>query len=245
MKPIFAKAAADYHAHRPAFAAALYQRLREHCVGIAGQRILDLAAGTGLFTEPVRGECDVVSLDLHDDLLRHADGKRVVGRAEAIPFADESFDCIVAAQCWHWLDRRAAPREILRVLKPGARLSVVYQTYIPLPESIAAATEALILRHRPAWRHANSTGINGQVLRDIQIAGFERIESFSFDLTIVFTRESWHGFIRTTSPVAPSMIPEQLKRFDHDHGEMLKASAARFEVPHRVFCVLARKPGQG
>jgi ubiquinone/menaquinone biosynthesis C-methylase UbiE len=45
-----------------------------------------------------------------------------------LPFADNSFDVVTAAQCWHWFDRVQAPREILRVLRPNGSLAVVYQT---------------------------------------------------------------------------------------------------------------------
>src|SRR5439155_8355217 len=138
------------------------------------------------------------------------------------PLRDEAFDVVTAAQCWHWFDRHTAPGEILRVLKPGGRVAVIYQTYIPLPGSTPARTEQLILAHRPSWRHANSTGINGQVLRDLQISGFGEIESFSFDLEIPFTRESWRGYIRTTSAVGASMSCQQLSRFDTEHASLLR-----------------------
>jgi SAM-dependent methyltransferase len=190
----------------------------------------------------VRG-CNVVSIDASATLLAHAPvSKRIAAHAEAIPFEDESFDVVTAAQCWHWLDRVRTPREILRVLRRGGSLAVIYQTYIPLPGSVSEATESLILRHRPSWRHANSTGINGQVLRDVQIAGFVRIESFSFDLEISFSHVAWRGFIRTTSPVGASMSASQLRQFDHDHALLLRDWPPTLRVPHRVFAAIARKP---
>ena len=166
----------------------------------------------------------------------------IVARAEELPFADHVFDLVTAGQCWHWFDRHAAPREILRVLVPGGHIAVVYQTYIPLPGSIAEQTEQVILRHRPGWRHANSTGINGQVLRDLQINRFVEIESFSFDISIDFTRESWRGYIRTTSAVGASMNPQLLSVFDSEHASLLQDFAEPFPIPHRVFAAVARKP---
>ena len=148
------------------------------------------------------------------------------------------------AQCWHWFDRALAPREIFRVLRPQGAVAVVYQTYIPMPGSAAEATERLILRHRPGWRHANSTGLNGQVLRDLQSCGFTGIESFSFDIEVHLTHEQWRGFIRTTSPVGASMPPEQIAQFDREHEAMLTNWSATLAIPHRVFAAIARKPAQ-
>lgn len=242
MRPDFGKSSDDYDRYRPAFDERVYARLHAMGFGIAGQKILDLGAGTGLFGAGLRGKCCVTSLDIASDLLVCTDGQRVVGEAEYLPFVNGSFDAISAAQCWHWLDRNRAPREVCRVLRPSGIVAVVYQTYIPLPGSVAEATEKLILQHHPGWRHANSTGVNGQVLRDLQIHGFINIESFSFDVEIPFAAEQWHGFIQTTSAVAPSMNPDQLRQFNAAHLNMLEGFPRQLLIPHRIFCVLARKP---
>jgi hypothetical protein len=151
---------------------------------------------------------------------------------------------VTVAQCWHWFDRELAPREIFRVLRPTGSVAVVYQTHIPMPGSVAEATEQLILKHRPGWRHANSTGLNGQVLRDLQACGFIGIESFSFDIKANLTREQWRGFIRTTSPVGASMSPDQIERFDREHEALLGNWPEILAIPHRVFAAVARKPAQ-
>src|SRR4051794_32857837 len=207
----FGRAAGDYASFRPAFAARLFERLRDLGVGLAGQLGLDVGAGAGLLGRGLaagggggggagldlgvlgagtgllgRGLAAagvrVVESDLNLELLRQATAaERVVAAAEGLPFGDGVFDAVTAGQSWHWFDRRVTPREVRRVLKRGGRVAIVYQTYLPLEGNVAWASEGLILKYRPGWRHAGGVGINGQALKDLQAAGFVGIESFSFD----------------------------------------------------------------
>ena len=239
----FGRAAGDYVAYRPAFHPNLFERLAAMRVGLAGQVILDVGAGTGLLGRRLaRAGVRVIETDAKLELVREAWGaERLVARAEALPFGDEQFDAVTAGQCWHWFDRRVAPLEIRRLLKTGGRLAIIYQTYLPIEGNVAAASEAVILKYRPGWRHAGGVGINGQALKDMQGAGFDEIESFSFDATYGYTREAWRGFVRTCSAVGPSLPAEVVARFDAEHAEMLRDWPERLDVPHRIFAAVARK----
>ena len=247
MQPDFGSTSQDYF-HRPEYPPRLYQELLNRGVGDPCHRILDVGAGTGLLSMGLwmRG-CDVTAVDPDARLLarlRESEPELpvVVAAAEALPFANGSFDAVTAAQAWHWFDREAAPREILRVLRPGGHIGIIYQLHVPSRGSVAAASEQVVLRFIPRWKHANSTGISGQALRDLQAAGFSEIESFSFDTPIAFSRQLWHGYVRTLSAVGGSMSPETLERFDQEHLEMLKAHGPRLTVLFRHFAVVAIKP---
>jgi SAM-dependent methyltransferase len=240
----FGKTTVDYAAYRPTFHPRLFERLRSLGVGLPNQSILDVGAGTGLLgCGLMAGGSRVVECDASFELLQQArSDARVVAQAECLPFGDERFDAVTAGQCWHWFDRRVAPLEIRRVLRMGGRLAIVYQTYLPLTGNIAAASEALILRYRPQWRHAGGVGINGQALKDMQTAGFTEIESFSFDVDVPYTKDAWRGFMRTCSAVGPSLSVGRLSEFDRDHARMLDDWPETFDVPHRVFAAVASKP---
>jgi len=240
----FGKSAGDYTEYRPGFHSNLLARLQRLGVAVPDQTILDAGAGTGLLGAALApGGAHIVESDPSLPLLRQSNcPARVAARVEHLPFQDASFDAVTAGQCWHWFDRHAAPREIARVLKPRGRVAVVYQTYLPIAGNVAHASEELILRYRPNWRHAGGVGINGQALKDLQSARFTDIESFSFDAAIPFTRDQWRGFIRTCSAVGPSLSAADLSRFDAEHAQILQTWPETLDVPHRLFAAVATRP---
>jgi demethylmenaquinone methyltransferase/2-methoxy-6-polyprenyl-1,4-benzoquinol methylase len=105
-----------------------------------GQRILDVATGTGMvaFELAKRGRCQVVGLDQSEAMLGAARARLarspelssqvsfVVGEAERLPFADAEFDALTFTYLLRYVDDRAATmRELARVVKPGGRIGMV------------------------------------------------------------------------------------------------------------------------
>jgi demethylmenaquinone methyltransferase/2-methoxy-6-polyprenyl-1,4-benzoquinol methylase len=97
----------------------------------AGERILDLAAGTGTSSEPFRAAgAMVVPCDFSLGMLRAGKRRRsdlpfVAGDATRLPFADASFDAVtISFGLRNVHDPDAGLREMLRVTRPGGRLVV-------------------------------------------------------------------------------------------------------------------------
>lgn len=106
-----------------------------------GQRVLDLAGGTGdlarVFTEKVGQSGHVVLADINASMLQEgrrrlidagASGNLSIAQvnAEALPFESDSFDCVsIAFGLRNVTDKDAALRSIFRVLKPGAKLLIL------------------------------------------------------------------------------------------------------------------------
>lgn len=133
----------DYDAARPTYPDAMYDGI----AGLAGGTVLELGTGTGLATPALLSRAaSVVCSDLGPKMLRRAVDKlavpAVVARAEALPFADASFDLVCGAQMWHWVDGPGAAREVTRVLRPGGHLALWWNEIDP-----AAGTPAF----RAAW----------------------------------------------------------------------------------------------
>jgi len=96
-----------------------------------GERVLDIAAGTGTSSEPFADAgVDVVPADFSLGMLRVGNRRRpdlgfTAADALRLPFADASFDAVTMSfGLRNVSDTSAALREFLRVTKPGGRLVV-------------------------------------------------------------------------------------------------------------------------
>src|SRR5262245_57888935 len=96
--------------------------------------VVDLGAGTGKLTRSLVGLGHrVIAVEPLPGMLEQLRGAvpratALSGSAEAIPLADASADVVVCAQSFHWFDHETALPEIARVLRPGGRLALVWNT---------------------------------------------------------------------------------------------------------------------
>jgi SAM-dependent methyltransferase len=250
----FNPTAADYSAYRPAFPERLFARLAAMGVGLPGQRVVDLGTGTGALARGLaRLGCHVTGVDIADALLgeaRRRDSSAGVGIAYRVAPAESTglpagcWDVVAAGQCWHWFNRPEAAAEARRLLGRSGCLVICHHDYLSLPGNVCAATEALILQLNPRWSMAGSTGIYPAWTVDAGRAGFERIETFSFDGLITFSHEAWRGRMRTCNGVGASLPPETIAEFDRALEQLLREQfpSETLAVPHRVWAMVARVP---
>jgi ubiquinone/menaquinone biosynthesis C-methylase UbiE len=249
----FGLTAQDYRTHRYGYPDKLYQRLLNFNIGLPNQEILDIGTGIGYLARGFAKQGSIViGLEPSAELVNEAKNldkesnvfiKYVIGKAEELPFGDQSFDVVTAGQCWHWFERKKATREAERVLKEQGKLLITHFDWLPIKRNVVTLTEELILSYNPSWKFANGVGMYPEWLRDVSEEGFQEIETFTFDIEVPYTHESWRGRIRASAGVGAILSKEKVDQFDKELADILRYNFSEevLLIPHRAFALICTK----
>ncbi|MCC9203909.1 demethylmenaquinone methyltransferase [Arthrobacter sp. zg-Y769] len=141
-----------------------WRRIVVDAVGaVPGQRVLDLAAGTGTSSEPYADAgIDVVACDFSLGMLKVGKRRRpdidfVAGDATNLPFEDNSFDAsTISFGLRNVNEPKKALAEMLRVTKPGGRLVIAEFSSPVIPVWRTMYTEYLMRALPPIARKVAS-----------------------------------------------------------------------------------------
>ncbi|KAF2016070.1 methyltransferase [Aaosphaeria arxii CBS 175.79] len=126
-----------YDEHRPSYPPHAVATLLD-AAGVSnlrGARLIDLAAGTGKFTELLAArqeQFNIVAVEPHSGMreeLVRKDLKNVIvndGLSTSIPAGNNTIDAVFVAQAFHWFANEESLLEIHRVLKPGGGLGLIW-----------------------------------------------------------------------------------------------------------------------
>ncbi|KAH0380887.1 putative 2-heptaprenyl-1,4-naphthoquinone methyltransferase, partial [Aureobasidium melanogenum] len=166
--------AALYDKHRPSFPAHSVSVLLDGVrVADTQATVVDLAAGTGKFTELLAARDEgykVIAIEPHADMRKVLEDKHLPGvsvqdglSTDMKSLKDESVDAVIAAQAFHWFANLESLEEINRVLQPHGAFGVIWNIEdYNAPKSQAATTtweqklQDMILSfddNQPRFRH--------------------------------------------------------------------------------------------
>jgi SAM-dependent methyltransferase len=189
----------------------------------AGQKVLDVACGTGVVAvTAARRGANVSGLDLSPALLERARSNAetaavsidfIEGDIEALPYPDACFD-VVLSQFGHIFAPRPAVaiKEMLRVLKPGGRIA--FSTWPP--EHLPGRLFALLGSYAPPMPGSEQPAKPGlwgdpTVVRE-RLGGEVRDLRFERDTLLAPTLSPQHMRMRQERTVGPLMrLIEQIK----------------------------------
>jgi demethylmenaquinone methyltransferase / 2-methoxy-6-polyprenyl-1,4-benzoquinol methylase len=151
VRGVFDSVAANYDLMNDLMSFGLHRAWKAYAVAVAnlkpGQRVLDIAGGTGdltrAFARKVGPGGTVVHTDINEAMLRTGRDRLLdeglalpsaICDAEQLPFADASFDLVsVGFGLRNMTHKELALREMCRVLEPGARLLVLEFSKVAKP----------------------------------------------------------------------------------------------------------------
>ncbi len=235
----FGKTALEYAKYRDIYPKEMYDRLYALGVGHAGEKWLDIGTGTGVLPFNLcHNGTDITAIDISEEQINAAKNIArernvenvhfMVTPAECSGLADNSFDCITAAQCFWYFDREKIINEIKRLSKSGGLFVKIYMSYT-LDDEIARKSHSLVKRLNKNW----TPGASGSKDMYNHPLPNETLEIFTSD--IPFTRETWHGRMCACRGTMASMDEKTLAKWDKAHRKLLLKYPENFTIKHKIY----------
>ncbi len=146
----------DYIRYRPHYPKELIPLLRQE-IGLAPSWIVaDVGSGTGFSSELFLENGNVVYGIEPNAAMRaaaerllagHPGFKSVEGTAESTGLPAGSIDLVIAGQAFHWFDQAKSRAEFQRILKPGGRIVLFWNSRRTDTSPFLKEYEDLLLRH--------------------------------------------------------------------------------------------------
>ncbi|MFD8530079.1 class I SAM-dependent methyltransferase [Streptosporangium canum] len=248
MAESFGVDARRYDQARPGYPDALVARI---VAGSPGPDVLDVGCGTGIAARRFQAAgCAVLGVEPD---ARMADFARSRGlRVEVAAFeswqpAGRTFDAVIAAQSWHWVDPVAGAVKAARVLRPRGRLAIFGHVYEP-PAEVAEPFAAAYRRAAP------DSPLNGQPARrplDLYQAAYVKFadqireteqfddpEQWRFDWERSYTRDQWLDLLPTTGGLT-QLRPDQLAEILDAVGGAIDSLGGRFTMNYTTLAATA------
>lgn len=185
-----------YAKARPKYASALFDDMKSTLNVGSNAVFADIGSGTGIFTEQLLDHgCTVFAVEPNEDMRRIAEEKlngregfhSVDGMDKNTKLPNNSVDFVTVAQAFHWFDIPAFKKECQRILKPGGKVILVYNSR--KPDAACTKELAVLLKEFVPAFHGFSNGVNDEVCRGFFDNG---CDIFKYDNSLVYDRQ---GFI--------------------------------------------------
>jgi SAM-dependent methyltransferase len=223
----------------------------------AGERVLDVGCGPGAWTERLveRVGADRVSaidpsatfVEACRERFPQVDVRQ--GAAEALPFADASFDVAGASLVVHFMkDPAAGIAEMARVTRPGCWVGATVWDLAGRREPMAPVWSALAtVDPGHPGEGALPGGAAGQLLAILEEAGLADVEGTELAVTVTHPtfEEWWEPYLHSVGPVG-----EAIAALDASGLERLRAACRErlgpgpFEITAVAFAARGRAPSQ-
>lgn len=163
----------SYLKYRPSYPKEAIDHLYD-VVGLrANSNIADIGSGTGSISKLLleRGS-DVIAVEPNQAMREAAEQtlkcspkfQSMAGSAESTGLPDQSVEFIVCAQAFHWFDRSAAQIEFRRILRPGGKVILIWNSRLTNGTSFREEYNQLLHTYGTDYEKVNHKNISQTML---------------------------------------------------------------------------------
>jgi len=248
----FGTDAGRYDRTRPAYPEELVQRILASSPGLD---LLDVGCGTGISSRQFQSAgCTVLGIDPDPrmaELARQSGIATEIAAFEDWDSAGRTYDIVVAAQAWHWVDPVAGAAKAAQVLRPDGRLAVFWNAFDP-PQDLRAAFADVFGRVLPNspfgafWARpavdSYQAGREKAAEAMRQVGRFAEPEEWLFGWDQPYTRAEWLDLVPTTGGFTqnpPALQQEILEGL----GAAVDAAGGSFVMSYTTVTATATRLG--
>ncbi len=229
------------------------------CGLTVGGGVLDLGCGPGALTgelvgrlgAPAVAACDPSPPFVDECSLRHPGVDVRRGRAEMIPFADDTFDAVLAQLVLHFVsDPAAAASEIRRVLRPGGRAAACVWDFAEGMRMLRHFWDAALSVDPTAPDEARTLhfGGEGEIAGLLTAAGFQDVVETTLHVAARYTGfdDLWAGFLAGIGPAGAYCLSLSARTREQVQAELfrrLDSPTAPFTLDAVARCTVGSAPG--
>jgi SAM-dependent methyltransferase len=252
MAESFGTDAQRYDRARPRYPDALVARIVNDRRGLD---LLDVGCGTGIAARQFQAVgCAVLGVEPDARMadFAQAQGLRVeVATFEAWEPAGRTFDAVIAAQSWHWVDPVVGTVKAAHVLRPGGRLALFGHVFEPpaeVAEPFAAAFRRAVpdspFNDQPARRPVEAYQVMYARFADKirETNQFTEAEQWRFEWEQPYTRDQWLNLLPTTGGLT-QLPPDKTADILDAVGTAIDALGGGFTMRYTTLATSAVRVG--
>ncbi|MCR8656069.1 class I SAM-dependent methyltransferase [Paenibacillus endoradicis] len=223
----------SYLKYRPSYPKEAVDYLYDF-IGLRSNSIIaDIGSGTGIFSKLLleRGN-NVIAVEPNQAMREAAEQifgskpnfQTISGSAESTGLPDQSVEFIVCAQAFHWFDRLAAQIEFRRILQPGGRVILIWNSRLTNGTSFREEYDQLLYTYGTDYQKVNHKNISQTMLHSFFKAG--TMHEVRFRMSQEFDFEGLRGRLLSSSyspisghPNYNPMMTELRNLFDRNHQD--------------------------